>query len=107
MKLVIAIVNSDDASVVARSLSKSGFSSTRLATTGGFLMAKNVTMLVGVDEEKVNDVIEIIKQHSHSRSQLISATSGVAREFPTGMPVEVRVGGATIFVVDVEQFQRI
>ena len=107
MKLVIAIVNSDDAGVVARSLSKSGFSSTRLATTGGFLMAKNVTMLVGVDEEKVNDVIEIIKQHSHSRSQLISATSGVAREFPTGMPVEVRVGGATIFVVDVEQFQRV
>ncbi len=107
MKLVIAIINSDDAGAVARSLTKNGFSSTRLATTGGFLMGKNVTILVGVDGEKVNDVIQIIKQHSHSRTQIISTATGVGREFPTGMPVEVRVGGATIFVVDVEQFQRV
>lgn len=106
MKLVFSIINSDDAGAVTRSLTKSGFSSTRLATTGGFLMAKNVTLMVGVDEEKVSEVIDIIKQHCHSRKQIIPATSGVGREFPTGMPVEVNVGGATIFVVDVEQFQR-
>ena len=107
MKLVIAIINSDDAGAVARNLTRSGFSSTRLATTGGFLMARNVTILVGVDEEKVPDVIDIIKEHSHSRKQIISTSSGVSRDFPTGMPVEVNVGGATIFVVDVEQFQRV
>ena len=107
MKLVFSIINSDDAGAVTRSLTKSGFSSTRLATTGGFLMAKNVTLMVGVDEEKVSEVIDIIKQHCHSRKQIIPATSGMGREFPTGMPVEVNVGGATIFVVDVEQFQRV
>ena len=107
MTLVLAIINSDDAGAVAKALTKSGFSSTRLATTGGFLMSKNVTLLVGVDAEKVNDVIDIIKEYSHSRSQIIPTSSGVGRDFPTGMPVEVRVGGATIFVVDVEQFQRV
>ena len=107
MKLVFAIINNDDAGAVAKALTKNGFSSTRLATTGGFLMSKNVTLMVGVDGEKVNDVIEIIKEYSHSRSQIIPTSSGVGRDFPTGMPVEVRVGGATIFVVDVEQFQRV
>lgn len=107
MKLVFAIINSDDSGTVTRSLTKNGFSSTRLATTGGFLMSKNVTLMVGVDEEKVSEVIDIIKQHCHSRKQIISATAGVGREFSAGMPVEVNVGGATIFVVDVEQFQRV
>ena len=107
MKLIFAIINSDDAGSVTRSLTRSGFSSTRLATTGGFLMAKNITLMVGVDEEKVSEVIEIIKQDCHSRKQIISTSPGVTRDFPTGMPVEVNVGGATIFVVDVEQFQRV
>lgn len=107
MKLVIAIINSDDVSTVTRSLTKNGFSSTRLATTGGFLLGRNVTILVGVDEEKVDAVIDIIKEHSHSRKQVITSSAGVGREFHTGMPVEVNVGGATIFVVDVERFQRV
>ncbi len=107
MKLVIAIINSDDVSTVTRSLTKSGFSSTRLATTGGFLLGRNVTILVGVDEEKVDAVIDIIKEHSHSRKQVITSSAGIGREFHTGMPVEVTVGGATIFVVDVERFQRV
>ena len=109
MKLVIAIINADDMNAVVRNLTRSGFSATRMPTTGGFLMAKNVTILVGVDEEKVQAVIEIIKAHSHSRKQIIPATSGggVGYAFQTSMPLEVNVGGATIFVVDVEQFHRV
>ena len=107
MKLVFAIVNSDDAGTVTRSLARNGFSSTRLATTGGFLLAKNVTIMIGVTEEKVAEVLDIIKQHCHSRTQIIASTAGVGRDFPAGMPVEVNVGGATIFVVDVEQFLRV
>lgn len=108
MKLVIAIINADDMNAVVRNLTRSGFSATRMPTTGGFLMAKNVTVLVGVDEEKVQTVIEIIKNHSHSRKQIIPATSGgVGYGFQSSMPLEVTVGGATIFVVDVEQFHRV
>ena len=67
MKLILAIVNRDDANGVTKSLAQNGFSSTRLSTTGGFLMAGNVTILVGVDEEKVQAAIDIIKEKSHSR----------------------------------------
>jgi len=107
MKLVFAIINSDDSGSVTRSLTKNGFSSTRLATAVVVLISNHVTLMVGVDEEKVSEVIEIIKEHCHSRKQIISTSTGVGREFPTGMPVEVNVGGATIFVVDVDQFQRV
>ena len=109
MKLVIAIVNADDVNTVVLNLTRNGFSATRMPTTGGFLMAKNVTVLVGVDEEKVQAVIDIIKEHSHSRKQGIPASSGsgMGYAFQSSIPLEVNVGGATIFVVDVEQFLRV
>lgn len=107
MKLVFAVVNHDDANAVTRSLTKSGFSSTKLATTGGFLMSGNATILVGVDEEKVQAVIDIIHEHSHSRKQMIPATTEMGYGNYPSIPVEVTVGGATIFVVDVERFERV
>ena len=107
MKLVLAIINHDDANTVTQALTKSGFSSTKLATTGGFLMAGNVTILIGVDEEKVQTVIDIIKEHSHSRKQMIPTASEMSYGYYPSMPVEVVVGGATIFVVDIERFERV
>lgn len=107
MKLIIAIINYDDAKAVTQALTKNGFSSTKLTTTGGFLMAGNATILVGVDEEKVSEAIEVIKAESHSRRQLIPTTSEVSYGYYPSMPVEVTVGGATIFVVDIERFERV
>ncbi len=107
MKLVLAIINHDDASAVTNALTKQGFSSTKLATTGGFLMAGNTTILVGVDEEKVEAVIDIIKEQSHSRELMIPMTAGSGYGYYPSMPVEVVVGGATIFVVDIERFERV
>ena len=109
MKLVIAIVSADDAADVTRGLTKAGFSSTKLSTTGGFLMTGNATLLVGVEEEKVQDVIDVIREHSSSRKQIVAnhdiADGSIG--FYLSMPVEVTVGGATIFVVDVERFERV
>ena len=105
MKLVLAIINRDDAKAVTTNLTKKGFSSTRLATTGGFLMAGNVTILVGVDEEKVQSVTDVIKEFSHARKQMIPTTAEAGYGY--SMPVEVTVGGATIFVVDIERFERV
>ena len=107
MKLIIAIVSREDAGVVTQNLSKNGFYSTRLASSGGFLLAGNVTLLVGVEEARVQAAIDVIREHSHSRKQMIPATTEVGMGYMPTMPVEVNVGGATIFVVDVEQFQRI
>lgn len=107
MKLVLAIINHDDANTVIQNLTKQGFSSTKLATTGGFLMSGNVTILVGVDEEKVQTVIDIIHEHSRSRKQMIPTTTEMGYGYYPSTPVEVTVGGATIFVVDIERFERV
>jgi len=107
MKLVIAVINRDDANAVTQALTRGGFSSTRLATTGGFLMAGNVTLMIGVEQEKVDDVINIIKEKSHSRKQFIPSTVEMGHGHYTGTPVEVTIGGATIFMVDVERFEHV
>ena len=96
MKLIIAIVNHDDANAVTRALTQAGFSSTKLSTTGGFLMAGNATILIGVDEEKVQQVIDVIRDHSFSRKQMIPTTTEMSYGYYPSMPVEVTVGGATV-----------
>lgn len=108
MKLVFAIVHDDDGPKVMEGLNKEGFSVTKLCSTGGFLKAGNTTLLVGVDEEKLESVIGIIKKGSKSRKQVIN--SSVTPSSMGGMfipyPVEVVVGGATIFVINVDRFEK-
>ena len=104
---VESILNHDDANAVTRALTQAGFSSTKLSTTGGFLMAGNATILIGVDEEKVQQVIDVIGDHSFSRKQMIPTTTEMSYGYYPSMPVEVTVGGATVFVVDVERFERL
>ena len=104
MKLVMAIVNADDAGAVINNLMKEGFSVTRLATTGGFLKTGNTTVVLGVEEDKLQPALDIIREHSHSRKQLISTTSELGMGFFPSMPTEITVGGATVFVMDIDQF---
>ncbi len=107
MKLVMAIINADDSQTVINALNKDGFSVTRLATTGGFLKTGNTTIIVGVEAEKVDAVLEIINKHSHSRKQMVPSNSELGMGFFPAVPVEISVGGATIFVMDVERFEKI
>ncbi len=107
MKMVLAIINQDDANLVVNGLTREGHLVTKLSTTGGFLKTGNMTILVGVDDEKVSGVIEIIRKYSHSRRQVIPTSGDVGMGFYPSMPVEVTVGGATIFVLNVDQFERV
>lgn len=107
MKLIVAIVNHDDANAVIQNLSREGFSSTRLSTTGGFLLASNVTLLIGVKDDQVQTAIDLIHECSHSRRQMVPAITEMSYGFMPVMPVEVTVGGATVFVLDVERFERL
>lgn len=108
MKLVFAIVHDEDETEVMRSLNEDGFSVTKLSSTGGFLRAGNSTLVVGVPKEKVDRVMDIIKAKSRSRKKLInsSITPAVNSAIAPGYPIEVTVGGATIFVVDVEKYEK-
>jgi uncharacterized protein YaaQ len=108
MKLVLAIVHDEDGPKVMDELNKGGFSVTRLCSTGGFLKAGNTTLLVGIEEEKLAAVLDIIKKKSKSRKQVINSSmtpNGLGGMF-IPYPVEVVVGGATIFVLNVESFEK-
>ena len=105
MKLIIAIISKDDRGDVTHELISAGYSVTKIPTTGGFLSAGNVTLLVGTEREKVDTAIEIIKKNSRMRKELVPVTAAECIGF-VSLPVEVCVGGATIFVVDVEKFEK-
>lgn len=109
MKLVICIVQDDDVSDLIDILTDDGFRVTKLATTGGFLKSGNTTLLIGVEKEKVKQVLNSIEDICKTRKQVVTSPTPVAGS--TGVyvpyPVEVEVGGATVFVVDVDNFIRI
>ncbi len=105
MKLIVAVVNKDDSSVLSARLGKSGFMSTRLSTTGGFLRAGNVTLLIGVEDERVDDCLKIMEECCSKRTETVTSSAGhYAEQFFTALPVEITVGGATVFIIDVERF---
>lgn len=106
MKLVIAIVNNDDAGDVGSELLQNGFPATKMASTGGFLRMGNTTFLVGVPEHDVDNVIEIIKKNSSKRMQLVSNANTYSAD-SVAQNVQVTVGGATVFVVDVDRFVKL
>jgi uncharacterized protein YaaQ len=107
MKMILAVIDKDDAPNVEQHLIRGGFGITRLSTTGGFLRSGNVTFLIGVDDDKTQDVMDIIKEQSRSRRQQVPAMTGGETGFASPMPVEVPVGGATVFVLNVERFEKI
>lgn len=108
MKLIYAIVRNTDGNSVVEGLNMKGFSVTKLATTGGFLRKGNTTLIIGTEEEKVSEVMDIIK-HVCGPRQRVMANSTVLDPMSHGGlgAVSVDVGGATIFVTNVEQFEKI
>ncbi|MFA9397011.1 MAG: cyclic-di-AMP receptor [Clostridiaceae bacterium] len=109
MKLIICIVQDEDSKVLLEKITETGYRVTKLATTGGFLKSGNTTLLIGVEEERVDSVIEIIKTICETREQVVTSPSPIASA--TGVyvpyPMEVQVGGATLFVVDVDKYIKI
>jgi uncharacterized protein YaaQ len=108
MKLVVSIVNNDDVRQLEDALTQAGFRATTISTTGGFLRQGNATVFVGTDDEKVPRVLELIKGNCRTRTQFVNPLPPVMEpgEMYVPTPVEVQMGGATVFVLDVVQFER-
>lgn len=110
MKLIIAIVQNEDVNKLISSLRENGFSSTKLASTGGFLSSGNTTLLIGVDEEKVDDVLAVIKNICKTKKKITAAMPPSTCCTVGGyLPhtIEVTVGGAVVFVTGVDRFEKI
>lgn len=109
MKLIIAVVQDKDQRKVTDALLERGFQFTNIATTGGLLREGNVTFLIGVDEEQVDGVIDVLRGSSKTREQLVNVFPPTIEPIGTCIPspVKVLVGGATVFVLDVERFEKL
>ncbi|MBS2967244.1 cyclic-di-AMP receptor [Metabacillus sp. KIGAM252] len=108
MKMVIAIVQDQDTNRLIKSLTDHNFRVTKLATSGGFLKSGNTTIMIGTEELRVQKALQIIKDSSQSREQLVAPVSpmGGNADSYVPYPVEVEVGGATVFVLPVEEFHQ-
>ena len=107
MKLVYAIVRNDNEDDVVSQLTQHHYSVTRLSTTGGFLKKGNTTFFVGTNDDKVEDCISIIKAHSKKRVEKEPTVPPTEMgEFFTPIMVDVLVGGATVFVLNIDQFEK-
>lgn len=107
MKLIYAIVRNTDGNAVVEGLNMKGFSVTKFSTTGGFLRKGNSTLIIGTDESKVEEAIDIIKNICGPRQRVMANTTVLEGMAGGGLgAVSVDVGGATIFVMDIERFEK-
>ncbi len=108
MKLVMSIVKSDDADQLLDALTQAGYRATTISTTGGFLRQGNTTIFVGVEDAKVQDVLQLVKQNCCTRSEIVSPLPPVMESGEMYIPtaVDVQMGGATVFVLDIVQFEQ-
>jgi uncharacterized protein YaaQ len=109
VKLVVAIVHNEDARVMIDALLKHQYRATWLHSSGGFLKQTNSTILIGVEEEKVDDVVALVHDNCKARTQTISPIPPIMEpgEFFMPYPIEVEVGGAVVFVLPVDRFERL
>lgn len=109
MKLITAIINKKDTSSVCDSLRDAGYYFTKLSSSGGFLRDGNTTLLIGVDDDKLEPALEVVRLHCKKRmeqAQMLMGTAGNASAF-NYTAAKIMVGGATIFVSDIEHFEKI
>jgi uncharacterized protein YaaQ len=108
MKLLISVINSDDTYSLTDALTEQGYITTIVSSIGGFLREGNTTLLIGVQDGQVVDVLKIIQITCHTRRKYLHPYPAIANyeEAYLATPIEVEVGGAVVFVVDVERFEK-
>ena len=104
VKSIIAIVQNADRNSLTDALGDAKVRHTRLNTVGGFLSQGNTTFVIGVESDQVEDTLQLIHTHCHEREALHRPGAGAMHPDAYVTPVHVQVGGATIFILDAEQF---
>ena len=93
MKLITAVIGKKDMNPVCDALREAGFSFTKIPTSGGFLRSSNMTLLLGVDDDKLSAAVELIDKNCRKHTEQTDEK-------------KVTVGGVTVFVTDVERFEK-
>lgn len=108
MQLIIAIVQDEDAAGATTGLNEAGFRVTRIKTTGGFLRKGNSTLLVVTPKSKVPRALLMLRENCELRTEFFvpSAPGEFSQPYPLE-PIETEIGGATVFVLNVERFEQL
>lgn len=109
MKMIVVIVQDKDVSKLLERITQAGFGATKLASSGGFLRSGNTTLLIGVEEEKLEALLELIRDTCKQRTEMLTQVQPIIGPIDAHVPVpiEVTVGGATVFVLDVIQYLKV
>ena len=120
MKMILTIIDRRNAKHVTKALLQGGFQVTKINSRGGFLNFKSTTLLSSVRDERVGEAVEVVRKYSNKRDVFSKAEiplSGMPRSTPSAgamprfnadyLPAEVNRGGATVFVLNVEQVEKI
>lgn len=107
MKMIMAVVQDKDSALLSDELVEANVRATKLSSSGGFLRSGNTTFMIGVEEERVEEVLNIIKINCESREQYMTTpVNDLSLSSSMQYPIQVHVGGATVFVLPVESFHR-
>lgn len=107
MKMILAIIQDDDKRVLMDRLRENKIGATKLKSTGGFLRQGNTTVIIGVEDERVEEALEIISESCKEREIMTTIPPMIEEASLILQSFNVKVGGATVFVLDVEQFKKI
>lgn len=109
MRLIIAVVQRQDASDLVAALTERSYRVTRISSEGGFLREGNVTLVVATVDDGVDLLMRLIREHCYTRTRYVSPLPPVAEsgEFYPPTPIEVQVGGATVFVLKAGEMLRL
>jgi uncharacterized protein YaaQ len=109
MKLVVAIVHNEDAGALVDALLEHEHRATRLHSSGGFLKQSNATIIVGVEDDRVDEILGLVRESCTARTQVVNPMPPIMEpgEFFMPYPLEVEVGGATVFILSVDRLERL
>jgi uncharacterized protein YaaQ len=107
MKAVVAVVQGQDTIKLGNALRQKGIPFTTIDSTGGFLRERNSTFMLGMADDQLQKVLDVISANCHTRSEYVSSYPSAfdPAEFYMPRPIEVQVGGASVWVLDVEHFE--
>lgn len=108
MKLIVAVIQHEDEDGLVQELEQHDIGATRIGSSGGFLRASNVTLLIAVNDDQVDAVLEYLKKHCKRRTRQLHPLlpNLEARERFLGT-ISVEVGGAIVFVLPVDRLEKI
>ena len=110
-KLILAILQEEDYDQTVEMLNEKNFFVTKLSSSGGFLNKKNVTIMIGVEEERLPEVTAILEKYAGKRkitTYAMTSTGAEIRGINTGVtiPVEKQVGGVTMFTLSMDSLKK-